>query len=135
MIELFLSTDGKQTVHIQADTKEEMDKLLPYAKALYLKIVEELGTKAQMWQEAMNGNGKSKQPASFGKRIDTAEQVDEVLAPKCPVHLTPMKKRKGLYGEFWSCGIRLQNGAWCNQTNSGGFSQYASKSENIKSNV
>lgn len=132
MIELFLSTDGKQTVHIQADTKEEMDKLLPYAKALYLKIVEELGTKAQMWQEAMNGNGKSKQPATqFGKRIDTPEEVEDLFAPKCPVHLTAMKKRKGQYGEFWSCGIKLQNGAWCRQTNSGGLSQYASKSEEI----
>lgn len=133
MIELFLSTDGKQTVHIKADTKEEMDKLLPYAKALYLKIVDELGTKAQMWQEAMsgNGNGKNKQPASFGKRIDTKEQVEAVFAPKCPVHLTAMKKRRGQYGEFWSCGIKLQNGAWCKHTSSGGLSQYQSKSEEI----
>ena len=130
MIELFLSTDGKQTVHIQADTKEEMDKLLPYAKALYLKIVEELGTKAQMWQEVMNGNGKSKQ-APFGKRIDSVEQAEEALAPQCPVHQTAMKKRKGQYGEFWSCGIKLPSGAWCRQTSAGGLSQYAAKSEDI----
>ena len=131
MIELYLSTDGKQTVHVQAETKEEMDKLLPYAKALYLKIVDELGTKAQMWQEVMNGKGKNKEPASFGKRIDTVEQVEEALAPKCPVHRTAMKKRKGQYGEFWSCGMKLQNGAWCRQTSSGGLSQYSSKSEDM----
>ncbi len=127
MIELFLSTDGKQTVHIQAETKEEMDKLLPYAKALYLKIVDELGTKAQMWQEAMNGNGKNKQPVSFGKRIGTAEEVEDMFAPKCPVHLTGMKKRKGQYGEFWSCGVKLPSGIWCKQTSSGAISQYATK--------
>lgn len=113
MIELFLSTDGKQTVHVQAETIEAMDKLLPYAKTLYQKIVTELGTKAQMWQEAMNGNGKDKQPASFGKRIDTPQQAEDLFAPKCPVHGTPMKKRNGQYGEFWSCGQKTIEGNWC----------------------
>ncbi|KKU88430.1 MAG: hypothetical protein UY16_C0007G0011 [Candidatus Gottesmanbacteria bacterium GW2011_GWA2_47_9] len=116
MIELFLSTDGKHTCHVQADTTEAMDKLLPYAKALYLKIVAELGTKAQMWQEAMSGNGKHQQTAPFGKRIDTPEQAQALFAPPCPVHQTPMKKRQGQYGEFWSCGRKLPTGAWCNQT-------------------
>lgn len=116
MIELFLSTDGKHTCHVQADTTEAMDKLLPYAKALYQKIVSELGTKAQMWQEAINGNGKHPNGVTYGKRIDTPEQAQALFIPPCPVHQTPMKKRQGQYGEFWSCGRKLPNGAWCNQT-------------------
>ena len=61
----------------------------------------------------------------------TPEEVEDMFAPKCPIHRTAMKKRKGQYGEFWSCGVKLQNGAWCRQTSSGGLSQYASKSEDM----
>ena len=45
MIELFLSTDGKHTVHVTANTPEEMATLAPKAKALYKKVLEEFGTK------------------------------------------------------------------------------------------
>jgi hypothetical protein len=50
MIELFLSSDGKHTVHVSAETPEEITELAPKAKALYDKIVESYGNKAQMWQ-------------------------------------------------------------------------------------
>jgi hypothetical protein len=32
--------------------------------------------------------------------------------PSCPTH-GPMKARKGRYGNFWSCGVKDANGAWC----------------------
>lgn len=111
MIELFLSTDGKHTVHVQTLDKEEMDSFLPYARALYQKIVQELGTKPQLWGEVMNG--KKGNNGQFGIRIDNPQQAEDLFAPKCPVHGTPMKKRNGQYGEFWSCGQKNPDGSWC----------------------
>jgi hypothetical protein len=114
MIELFLSTDGKHTVHIAADTFEQMAELAPKAKALYQKVLQEFGTKAQMWHTA--GNGKGNGYAPFGKRIDTVEQAREAVTPHCPLHHTPMKYREGRLGPFFSCGRRKHNGAWCEYT-------------------
>ncbi|OFZ07909.1 MAG: hypothetical protein A3D92_09400 [Bacteroidetes bacterium RIFCSPHIGHO2_02_FULL_44_7] len=114
MIELYLSTDGKHTVHVQASDREEMNKMFPFAKALYQKITSTLGTKAQMWDGVING----KKPAngqSYGKRIDTVEQAQDQVAPLCPVHETPMKLRNGEYGEFWSCGRKNPDGSWCRE--------------------
>jgi hypothetical protein len=114
MIELFLSTDGKHTVHVTAETPEQMAELGPIAKTLYQKVVEEFGTKVQMWQGA--GNGKANGHAQFGKRVDTLAQAQEAIAPRCPLHQTPMKYRQGRLGPFWSCGHRKPNGAWCQHT-------------------
>ncbi len=33
--------------------------------------------------------------------------------PICQVHNTEMQLRKGQYGDFWSCGQKLQDGSWC----------------------
>ena len=79
MIELFLSTDGKHTVHVTADTFAQMAELAPQAKAFYQKVLAEFGTKAQMWKAAENGQGNGH--ATFGKRIDTVEQAQEVVTP------------------------------------------------------
>jgi hypothetical protein len=114
MIELFLSTDGKHTIHVTAETPEEMAELAPKAKALYHKVVAEFGTKAQMWQGT--GNGKAKGHAPFGKRVDTVEQAQDAVTPRCPLHHTPMQYREGRLGPFWSCGRRKPNGAWCQHT-------------------
>lgn len=114
MIELFLSTDGKHTVHVTADTFAQMAELAPQAKAFYQTLLFEFGTKAQMWQTAGNGNGNGH--ATFGKRIDTVEQAQEAVTPRCPLHHTPMKYREGRLGPFWSCGRRKPNGAWCQHT-------------------
>ncbi len=103
MIELFLSTDGKNTVHISSETKEEMDKLVIYAKSLYKDIVSELGTKAQMWAE-FNGKDSHKFMPQGTNRTDV---------PRCPVHNQLLKKRNGQFGSFWSCGTRLDDGTWC----------------------
>lgn len=116
MIEVYLSTDGKHTVHIQAEDKDEMDKLLPYAKAVYQKIIESLGSKPEMWSSVMNG--QKRPDRSFGVRIDTPQQAQEVLAPLCPVHQTAMKQREGQYGKFWSCGRKNPDGSWCQEKSS-----------------
>jgi len=66
MIELFLSSDGKHTVHVSAETPEELAELAPKAKALYEKVIESYGNKAQMWQLAID-----KEPA----RLKNASEI------------------------------------------------------------
>jgi hypothetical protein len=57
MIELYLSSDGKHTVHVTAETPEEMATLVSEAKALYQEVLRTYGTKAQMWSDAKQSNG------------------------------------------------------------------------------
>jgi hypothetical protein len=120
MIELFLSTDGKHTVHAAAQTPEEMAKLAPVAKALYKKVLEEFGTKAALWQSVISGNGHANGQAKgnghvqVSKRIDTVAQADAI--PRCPMHQRPMAFRQGRLGPFWSCSTRKPDGRWCQVT-------------------
>lgn len=100
MIEVYFSTDGKQTIHIQAETTKELNQLLPYAKELYKRICNEFGTKVQMWSKVMNGNGKAKQPTK------------EENYPLCNTHKEKMVLRDGPYGRFVACPIKI-NGEWC----------------------
>ena len=126
MIELFLSTDGKHTVHVSAQTPEELKVLGPVAKALYQEVLAEFGTKAEMWQSAMNGNShanghangqaKSNGHAQVSKRIDTVAQVQAEVIPHCPMHQRPMAFRQGRMGPFWSCPTRKPDGRWCQVT-------------------
>ena len=120
MIELFLSSDGKHTVHVSADTPEQMATLVPHAMTLYQDVLATYGTKAQMWGDAIqnkgNGNGHTNGQTTVGKRADTVEQAREIVAPLCPAHQTPMTYRKGRYGDFWSCHTRKPDGRWCNVT-------------------
>jgi hypothetical protein len=118
MIELYLSTDGKHTVHVSAQTQEEMMALAPLAKALYQKVLEDYGTKAAMWQSAVNGNGhaKSQGNAQVSKRIDTVAQAQAEVIPHCPIHQRPMVFRQGRMGPFWSCPTRKPDGRWCQVT-------------------
>jgi hypothetical protein len=114
MLELYLSTDGKHTVHASAQTPEEMAKLAPIAKALYRRVLEEFGTKASMWQEVING--KSNGHAQEVKRIDTVAQAQTDAIPRCPMHQRPMAFRQGRMGPFWSCPTRKPDGRWCQVT-------------------
>ena len=107
MIELYLSSDGKHTVHVSSDTPEEMVKLLPKARLIYDSVVAKYGTKARMWQQAAGGNGAEK---------GNGESASEADAPECPMHNRPMVYRQGRYGAFWSCPTRLPNGRWCTVT-------------------
>ena len=114
MIELFLSTDGKHTVHASAETFEELTLVAPQAKALYQKVLSEFGGKVQFQNgiNGVNGNGQ----ALVGKRIDTVEQARAMVAPLCPKHREAMAYRQGRRGPFWSCPVRDLDGRWCNQT-------------------
>ena len=86
MIELFLSTDGKHTVHVTAETPEEMERLAPHAKALYQQVLAEYGNKAEMWSGVRNGNSHSNGHATVGKRVDTVQEAPALYAPMCPIH-------------------------------------------------
>src|SRR6476646_7102436 len=101
MIELYLSSDGKHTVHVSADTPEQLRDLVPAAKVLYREVVTEFGGKAQPLPEATveTSNGH----ATVGQRITTGAQAQAAVTPQCPVHKAPMRYRKGRYGAFWSC--------------------------------
>ena len=76
MIELYLSTDGKHTVHVSAETPEELTKLVPAAKTLYQTVHAEFGGKVS----SRNG------AVSAGKRVNTVEQAQQAVAPRCPTH-------------------------------------------------
>jgi hypothetical protein len=106
MIELFLSSDGKHTVHVSAETPEELSELAPSAKELYETILRGYGNKAQMWQEAGMVKAHSQEIPAGPKRIDTPQEVEAAVAPRCPMHDKPMKLRQGVYGAFWSCSVR-----------------------------
>ena len=114
MIELFLSTDGKHTVHVTANTPEEMATLAPKAKALYKKVLEEFGTKAQMWQWLKNSQSNGQ---ATGKRSGTVEHARKTTIPRCVVHQdVPMVKRQGRNGAFWSCAVPKPDGGLCRIT-------------------
>lgn len=90
MLKLILSTDGKHSVWVETDkvkNHQELDAVYDNAKYLYEKIVKDLGTKAEMWGEIMNGNNKK--PKANG--------------PVCPKCGAVMIKRKGDKGLFYGC--------------------------------
>jgi len=107
MIELYLSSDGKHTVHVSAETPEQMNTLAPYARKLYEQVLEQYGTKAELWQAARNGQANGHAPAA--KESDSA-------VPHCPEHHKPLKFRQGRFGAFWSCPTRQPDGSWCTHT-------------------
>jgi hypothetical protein len=59
-IELYLSTDGKHTVHYKAQSPEGRRKGLGASMMLFDAIKRKYGTKADMWGEAMK-NGKKEE--------------------------------------------------------------------------
>ena len=86
-----------------------MAKLAPKAKALNQAVLKEIGTKPQLWDEAMNGKSR------LGKRADEVKAAEEAVRPRCPVHDTPMGKVQGRYGSFWACHRRSPDGNWCQE--------------------
>ena len=42
MIDLYLSTDGKHTVHVSADSPEQLNQLAPHAMKLYGAVIKKL---------------------------------------------------------------------------------------------
>ena len=56
--ELFLSTDGKNTVHIKADTRDGREAGLKWAKAVYEGLKIAYGTKQQLNAETYKEKGE-----------------------------------------------------------------------------
>jgi hypothetical protein len=106
----------RYTVHLSTHTLEEIVELAPKAKALYDKIVEAYGNKAQMWQEAGIVKAHTKALPVEPQRIDMPQTVEAAVAPRCPVNDKPMELRQGAYGTFWSCSVRSPVGRWCSFT-------------------
>jgi len=67
--EAFISSDGKNTVHFTADSEAGRKAGMAWAINAYKWLVEEFGTKADMWSEAMNGK-KPPQPQPQPKLVD-----------------------------------------------------------------
>jgi len=114
MIELFLSSDGKHTVHASASTPEQLAKLTSSAKALYEQVLGSYGTQAQMWREATRAGGRDAPKAHA--QSEAPEAALEADPPRCPVHGREMVLRQGRFGAFWSCPTRQFNGSWCQVT-------------------
>lgn len=91
-LEIFLSTDGKNTVHLRNATKiQQAINIFDFIKELY-------GTKqAQAVKEY--GNGKP------GVKVDTSD------SSFCKIHEVKMTPKIGKYGKFYS---HMVNGNWCN---------------------
>ena len=107
MIELYLSSDGKHTVHVSAETPAQMNELAPYARGLYERVLQQYGTKPQLWEAAKNGQTSGHAPS---------DAASASPAPRCEAHNKLMKFRKGRFGAFWSCPTRQPDGSWCTNT-------------------
>ncbi len=99
--ELFLSTDGKNTVRVKANTPKGRTEAMKYAKAVYEKLVARYGTKAEQYTKAnpIQTNGKE--------------------APVCGVHgstkvwIEGTSKTTGKPYGFWSCPTKNADGSFC----------------------
>lgn len=98
--EIFLSTDGKQTVHVKASTPTGRTAAGMWAMKSYKWILAELGSKADMWKETMNGKTEPK-------------------GPLCEIHKVPLVHKQGISKktgrpyDFWSCPERNPDGSYC----------------------
>jgi len=113
MIELFLSSDGKHTIHASAETPAELAEVGAKAKVLYEKIIESYGNRAQTWQLAID---KESTRLKHARENPAKAETRSGAAPICPMHNKPMKLRQGMYGSFWSCPVRKPDGRWCSFT-------------------
>ena len=104
MMELYLSSDGKHTVHVTGEGADDLFKSLPQAKMLYEAVVKAYGTKGSVRCGHPEGEAEKEDASVHGQ------------APLCPVHNAPMAYREGKYGPFWSCPRRLPDGSWCQCT-------------------
>lgn len=128
MIDLYLSSDGKHTVHVSADSPEQLSTLAPHAMRLYETVLQSYGTKAEMWHEVVNGKTNGDKPKT-GLQIAAPQTSGQTEAPRCPMHDRPMVYQEGKFGAFWSCHVRKPDGRWCSVTKD------ASKDEEMPSAV
>lgn len=100
--ELFLSSDGKNTVRIKASTPNGRKEGMAYARKVYDRLLARYGTKAEQYTKT---NGI---------------QTDKKVAPTCPVHGSTMvwkegeSKTTGKHYAFWACDTKNADGSFCN---------------------
>lgn len=95
--EIFLSTDGKNTVHIKSDTPEGRAHGWEWAKRVYDEIKGQYGTKQQLNKETYQAS---------------SADVDTNSPSYCPIHKTMMKKYEK-DGRSWYSHM-VSEGNWCN---------------------
>jgi hypothetical protein len=99
--ELFLSSDGKNTVRIKATTPKARTEGMKYARKVYDRLLALYGTKAEQFTK-VNGI-----------------QTDKKVAPTCSVHgITKIwkegnNKETGKPYAFWSCPTKNADGSFC----------------------
>lgn len=100
--ELFLSTDGKHTVRVKAETPKARKDAMEYAKQVYERILARYGTKAEQYTK-LNGL-----------------QTNKKIAPMCGIHGNPMvwkegdSKTTGKHYAFWACPTKNADNSFCN---------------------
>lgn len=80
--------------NLRGKTLEEFDKVFT-ARAANINKLQSIRPVKQELTAPTNGNGG-----------------DESV-PTCAIHKTPMAKRQGKNGTFWSCPHKLDDGSWC----------------------
>lgn len=104
---IFLSTDGKHTVSTVSNNPEAHKRAVLAATELYDQIVKKYGTKQAQAVKAYSA--KPSFPDDSGSMAHEASSG----IPICPIHHNPMKLRTGKFGDFWSCGMKMDDGSWC----------------------
>lgn len=108
-IELYLSTDGKHTVHYTAESPTGRKKGLIAAMTLFDAIKAKYGTKADMWGGMMNGKQKASKPA-----------VEPVKTKDCPEcggtmgFVEGVSKKTGKKFAMWKCQANGDHIEWIN---------------------
>jgi len=98
--EIYFSTDGKHTVHIEAQTPEGRRAGGLWALETYRWIAKELGTKAQMWDKAMNGKKEEKAPEKTGEKGCSHEEGFEILVSNSEKNKGKQYKKCKACGDF-----------------------------------
>lgn len=108
-INMILSTDGKQSVVMEANNKKERDEGIPYAKKLYEKILAEYGTKQEQYAKIV-GNGVSPTPKkTLSESVDESKRLDWCYIHGAQMIGRPNKFKPGKL--FYS--HQVGEGEWC----------------------
>ena len=93
--EIWLSTDGKHTIHAKASTPEGRTAAGEWAIRAYKFIEKELGTKPQFWEEVLKKNGEKTPP----KKPSEKKKQEECLHTRTTIR--QVKKPGPNQGRFF----------------------------------
>jgi hypothetical protein len=102
--EIYMSTDGKHTIHAGADTVEEFDKVVGVVKQHFEKMYIEQKEKANLKTNFNKAGGSVDSKTQYADRFTSEGKM-------CPIHNVPMVERTGKFGKFYS--HKAEEG-WCN---------------------